>query len=298
MGKGDRTKKAKVVNEPPKRNSEHNVVSVKENKRKRQNESGSEKLTVEKQPKLNVHQNKSVKRKIDFDEATKGGKQVNNNATMVKVRSKGSANESHKNVKSVASGKVLNDRSRFRSVGVKSTDIEEELSSNRVQWTKEFMDKVKKSNEKHKNKVLQGSKINKVGSIVLQSTGDQEVITTGDGIVTEVVTEGPWDPLISEEELDYDDDLSVEDDEVQMGQDSVEFTDELECSQKTEKQKVTQQQPVPGTSKETEQASLEGLDKQTEEQMYNNPVIQKMMEKFFQEKFQSIQTKVVKMLER
>ena len=98
--------------------------------------------------------------------------------------------------------------------------IQEKLSNNvvnnsRVQWTREFMEKVRKSNEKALMKTVKGDS-KKVGAKIDKNPGreignkicgisQEEVQVEGDRIKYHV------DP-VDMEELDYEDDMSMEED--------------------------------------------------------------------------------------
>ena len=206
-----------------------------------------ENLTVAtKQSKVNNEVKGGAKRKIDFGKSTRN-EQVNNNATRAVV-TRGLANNSQR--------------------------IPNENSLSKVRWTQEFMDKVRKSNEKYqrqkqKDKRGQNSKINQTnvnGKVSLQEKGD--------GIDAEVLRNSTDDEDL--EILDYEDDLSI---------------DEEEESQTN----VEAQPPEPGCSKTVKEATAANtqtgvdLHHASEEQIFNNPVLQKMMEKFFVENFKSLQ---------
>ena len=158
---------------------------------------------------------KGAKRHIDFDvsqEVRKESyKQKNNNAAKVVVNSSN---------KLMNNGNVLDCRTRSK---VDQNEKSSSMPEGKVQWTKEFLEKVRKSNEKHnKLKELGNSKDKHVKNRVTEITDGkfndndsflQEVIQVevhaNDGVNTFV--ENPDN--LSEEELDYDDDLSMEDGE-------------------------------------------------------------------------------------
>ena len=137
---------------------------------------------------------KSVKHRIEFD---KSNEQDNNNASRAEVsgnayvyRTRG-MNNSH-NLSNKNAAKTRND-CMF-------------TSDSRVQWTREFMEKVRKSNEKHKQK----SGLKNVKNVNVPIS-----LQKGDGIQTGVKTDRVEQIQVEELDLlDYEDDLSIEDDEI------------------------------------------------------------------------------------
>ena len=144
----------------------------------------------------------------------------------------------------------------------------------RVQWTKEFMDKVRKSNEKA---ALAGQDKAKNPKLILQ---EEEAIVQTDGICMQI--ENEMDDI-----LDYEDDLSIDKEEI--AEETVETSEPGS--------------PRPGTSFEVQKQCKQNQDKnadintdfvlqlknQPEEKLMGNPVIQRMMQKFFREEFQNMQ---------
>ena len=125
-----------------------------------------------------------------------------------------------------------------------------------MQWTQEFLDKVRRSNEKHKLK--KQSKTNKDSNktVLLQ------VKPQGDGIDTAVDVCD-----ISDKELDYEDDLSID------GGDITEF-DQLDPQPEATTSGIqndvpAKQNPRPRSSDEF----LNQINKQTEEQLLNKSVM-------------------------
>ena len=83
------------------------------------------------------------------------------------------------------------------------------------------------------------------------------------------------DLLEEEEELDYDDDISVDEDNTSL----------------IEGQAVkvsTQEQQQPGSSQQAEESLVNQLNSQMEEQLAQNPIIQCMMQKIFNEQFKNL----------
>ena len=209
-----------------------------------------------------IQKGKTVKRKINFDAGSQSNEeQANNNATV----------NVNKTQQTVASGtKVGPAMTRSKNSKETNSNFKElkanETQSSRVQWTKEFMDKVRKSHkklaEKSANRGKQPLAKTKIVSVLLNDVQVQE----GDGIEIHVDQNG-----FDDKELDYDDNLLLEDDEPVLIQEM-----------RTEVAEATIQ---PGTSMQ-QTVNVENL---TEEQLQGNPVIQKMMEKFFKENFQKMQ---------
>ena len=159
--------------------------------------------------------------------------------------------------------------------------------SSRVQWTREFMDKVHRSNERHKqqNCKKQGKRMDKktlaLDANVLSFQVDEEnkeqsrnTQSKGDGITT-----APEN--FSEEELDYEDDLSIDD-----GFEVLTVDDDHELEQVD-----SDKQPSCSLQNEvvTEKGSNLDLSKLTEDQLMSNPILQRMMQKFFNDQFKNIQ---------
>ena len=199
----------------------------------------------------------SARRKIDFmseneeHEVSKVKENVNNNATA-----------------KVSQNIELRDRNRSTKTVNKTNGIR---SSDRVQWTKEFLDKIRKSNEKHERSVENKARKPKVVKTKTNQTDlsfqDQN---KGDGIEMTV----QCDDI---EELDYEDDLSVDED--------------VEVVHVETNWMIS---PRPGTSGENRKHqggdTIALLAEETSEaKLMNNPVIQRMMHKFFEEKFKDLQ---------
>ena len=216
---------------------------------------------------------KSAKRKIVFS----GGKdrndesQRNNNATNVKT-------------KEVSVGEA-----RSRPVRKVNRNDRSSLESGQVKWTKEFLDRIKKSNERHKAKLQKGTKTKSVNNTKVNKDFDslqvekKDTVTKGDGIEMSVCNE---DLDSNVELLNYEDDLSLE------GEDPM-----VEMCDPVGKDNAPEQQdgPQPCCSTQDQQTSAKPrlpeavMNFGTEEQLANNPVIQRMMKQFFTEQFKNIQ---------
>ena len=151
------------------------------------------------------------------------------------------------------------------------------------------MVKVKRSNEKARVKQRDSKLVSKVdarpgNNVNLSLQMETNPVQKGDGI--QVLPEGE-----DIEELDYEDDLSVDE---EMGEcvllENVTDAGEIDTM------------PRPGTSSGGQDTvgnikehniiqQLVNADEQNEEKLLNNPVIQKMMMKFFQENFKGVEGK-------
>ena len=142
---------------------------------------------------------KSVKRKIDFlnESVASKSQQINNNATVREI----------KETKDLKQKVMVNEPIITRS------RIQSNPKADHVQWTQEFLNKVRRSNEKHKLKKQVKTNKNSNKTVLLQAKPQ------GDGIDTSVEVCD-----ISDEESDYEDDLSID------GGDTTEF-DQLDHSQ-------------------------------------------------------------------
>ena len=186
MSKTNSKDKTENMKKNDKKVMEPKEVKTRKRMREASNDLPNSKITIMKEPKI-----RSVKQKIDFSEDTDKLTQINNNVTKkVPVNSKFSQ-----------IGKTES------KVKIWNLDKQDKVKSDRVQLTQEFLDKVRRSNERNQRK-LKMSKQNVAISL------QPEPQIKGDGIKTEV--EG-------EEEVDYEDDLSIDD--LEMG---VEPTDLLE----------------------------------------------------------------------
>ena len=155
------------------------------------------------------------------------------------------------------------------------------------------MEKVRRSNEKAK------ARTKNVEFCPLQENEKE----ANDGIDT-VIFGGD----ISDEELDYDDDLYIEDDAVKEGQETVQTGKDLSVSgqatsvHKSDRTQVNKNcfldesevdkdrnSDRPTTSGVENQDFDKLLRQQDEEKLLNNPVLQKMMKQFFNDQFKSIQ---------
>ena len=141
----------------------------------------------------------------------------------------------------------------------------------RVNWTKEFMEKVRKSNERAKLNAK--TKLNKRGielQVSEEVTADMSRLQQNDGICTQVEQELEDDHDI----LDYEDDLSMEGDD---------------CNLVEVEENSMHPEPTPGTSGQEQNKLVEQLAKQPEDELMQNPVIQRMMQTFFKEQFQNLE---------
>ena len=116
-----------------------------------------------------------------------------------------------------------------RKINRRSATAKEPVHNSKVQWTKEFLDKIRKSNDKCKKQENQVS--NKFSKVmvsenfpcVLQASANdvsqsetQQQQTKGDGIETTFNAE-------DFEELDYDDDLSIDEEIFPVPEDEEDF---------------------------------------------------------------------------
>ena len=220
----------------------------------------------------------SVKRKIDFSAEATGSELEHTNNSNVSV------------------GKELDldlNLSQDGKMNLRERTAKGSLADCWVQWTKEFMEKVKRSNEKARLKqkesvndkpgkgknqimVTQKKTSNQISNIL------QDGVVAGDGI--EVCPDNEDDIEI----LDYDDDLSIDggDDEPLPRQ------EQAAGKMSIEKTAPVIQAPMPGTSgvgKVTDMVSLlENVNELDEERLLNNPVMQCMMTKFFNNSFKDL----------
>ena len=159
----------------------------------------------------------------------------------------------------------------------------------KVQWTKEFMDKVKRSNDRYnKQRTKLGKDSSKGKTVQENDIMNVKILQKGDGVHTEV---DEVDSDIQDELLDYEDDLSIE----EVEEESLDTTDNAEVSHQEETS-------VPGTSMGrtvvgTEKQAISQLNEQNEEKLMQNPVIQRMMTKFFDERFKNLQATGLSLVE-
>ena len=185
--------------------------------------------------------------------------------------------------------KVVLGRSTGRSRSIQLQQNETKITDGKVKWTRDFMDEMKKS--KCAKQVKQ-TKPKDNGPVVsgevttcanqMNSLQGEDTCEIPDGI--EVLAENV-DETLSNEELDYEDDVSVHDEDL-WDDDAMEEVETV----------VEPVEPVPGTSKQTHAGTLKTMNEaskfitsQTEDQLYQNPIMQRMMEKFFTERFKNIQ---------
>ena len=176
---------------------------AKTRKRTKMNSQDVTEMSVEQMVENSKLSKKPVKRKIDFDKVQRNkilirqdNVQKNNNATNIE-------------------GNVRQTRNRSRSEDNKVMTTVEPVSS-KVCWTQEFLDKVKKSNAKHrKQQTVVKSGVNNSGNSLQELVPEQR----GDGIQTVV------DKPVEDEEdiLDYNDDLSIEDEEMNPDEELLEM---------------------------------------------------------------------------
>ena len=196
-------------------------------------------------------------------------------------------------------------RSRSKSDKVATESADEAVYSNlsKVQWTKEFMEKVRRSNEKAANAAkVKNNKQTIESDIVLQEC------VKGDSI------EASIDNPDGVELLDYEDDLSIDGEDGEV--DSFGNGQDLDVDDMERKSAESiEEDDIPSTSQGrlhtkdiddnmdlTERLKTQSHDqllenpviqqlmaKQlTEENLSKNPVMQNMMETFFENKFQSL----------
>ena len=132
------------------------------------------------------------------------------------------------------------------------------------------MDKVRKSNSKFLSKKKADANVNPM--IKLQESSDK-----GDGVHT-AVEGGVDDNLLAEELLNYDDDLSVEED---FDGDRLDLTEDEVEEQVTQNTSSADKGPGCASSQPTENVLME------------NPVLQRMMESFFHNKFKDMMKEAV-----
>ena len=283
MSKSSKSQKSKTANEPIKKRK---ISPERQMRRGNLDKSQVKDSPVVKQKKIQKRKSKdSVKWKIDFDIASE--EQVNLNEQIV-VQNNAQENNSSN----------LLDRLRTRNPQVlgKHKALKTKDSSmvnDRVQWTHEFMGKVRKSNEKHKSKANKetATKDNLGENLEVISNVDltlQAQVGDGDGIVTAVDTE-------ELEELDYEDDLSIEDEvieEEQIGspRPGTSGLENYRIPKQTNLAEQAEQLDQDSTRIQEQRSILDALTKETEDKLVNNPVMQRMMQKFFEERFKDVQT--------
>ena len=168
------------------------------------------------------------------------------------------------------------------------------------------MDKVRKSNERNareSNKIRNVAKQTvltfqedveegKLDEQVSQKQNQMKVKARGDGIVTEP------EHLIEEKELDYEDDLSIEGDLEVLSVDvstEIENNDNSDCERRLVQQQSTQDEQQPSCSFQDSNnvigntVNATQLSGMSEDQLMNNPVLQRMMQTFFNNQFKNIQ---------
>ena len=165
---------------------------------------------------------------------------------------------------------------------------------------------MRKSNERAKNSQIARGKMQFSKSdldkvvvnddvISLQGQSHTNARPVGDGICT-VVNDG--EVTNDEEELDYEDDLSMDQDGLEIISPDDKNLEFEEITNQASQTNHTSIEPRPGTSGETGRrnshnqtnanALMELLNKQPEEALMNNPILQRMMMKFFEEKFKDV----------
>ena len=206
----------------------------------------------------------SAKRKINFDE-----NQTTSQSNLVAKQVKQSAKPNNVSYKNDKNSDARNGRNSHRS------RAQSKKPQGVVKWTKEFLEKARKSNERqHRSKANEKD-------FTLQESGNQ-----GDGITIAVEEDGL--ELMADEELDYDDDLSIE------------AEDKIVENSGLPQNSGVEQQPQPGTS--SGENGVDGcgaitdvlrfpsqINPDAEEQLYNNPVMQRMMQRFFNNQFKTVQ---------
>ena len=234
----------------------------------------------------------TVKRKIDFSNEEREGNdkqvQLNNNATlMVNGSTKLQGNNGQLSNKMVTRVAKAANAKPLEKEGIKIKPIE----SYRVNWTKEFMEKVKRSNQKvldkkiQKQKQMRNNAENNTSMIKTSNILQESSKPRGDGVQTEVDlgTSTGQEDMDDIELLDYEDDLSIDEDLEPMEPYSLADNQETAGTAQDE-------DAVPGTSSSAGiDLAIQHLQEQSEEALMRNPVIQKMMNKFFEEKFKDLQ---------
>ena len=153
---------------------------------------------------------KTVKRKIDFNQNDEKVKNTRSNDSKA-VRSGDTENNNTNATKT-----VRNVRTRTRA----GFDNAKNETSSWVQWTQEFLDKVRKSNEKYKN--IAQKKLNQKNSKVdnnrlidaFQNTDESETRTEFGDCIQMMVDNADRDE--EDDLLDYEDDLSIEDGDIEV----------------------------------------------------------------------------------
>ena len=254
-------------------------------KRGRQNLPKDSPRMVNKQPKIQTDgaEKKSARRKIDFNE--------NQRKTVVeKVKTNNRVGKSLQlnNNSMTAPGQLrkMNLRNKPRS----NLDIEVNKSASlskdkqpegRVQWTKEFLQKIRHSNERHlaQKELARENAANSVKRGNDKFCDSFQELMIGDGIVMTV--EGN-----DFEELDYEDDLSVDEAGIEAVVVPVQTHD-------ANSQQVTVDEVRPGTSGYVPPSNTnldqkhidELLSEKNQDKIFNNPTMQRMMQRFFDERF-------------
>ena len=165
-----------------------------------------------------------------------------------------------------------------------SNENRQNEGSYHVQWTKEFMAKVRKSNEKAKakrdNKLIEGNE-----HVLKQPSQNKNMIksfqvedTRGNGVNTDVDSDGV-------ELLDYDDDLSFDDDEVE----EIQPRETADLPMSSDQHDYHNHDEGPSTSGGVRQPDADlvtQLAMHSEDKLLNNPVIQQLLEKQLSEEKQ------------
>ena len=247
------------------------------------------------------NQNRSVKRRIDFNEKDGNSKQKNNNA-MVRANE---ANDKQTKTKKKVTPQMITRATKAAMVNLnneKGLDCTKPThSSYRVQWTKEFLDKVKRSNQKFADK--QQSRNDKITAKIVKPISFQK----GDSVCTEVEigkaaveTDVVTDLNVIDSDLellDYEDDLSMDEEFEENGPPPPTITETSRpVSSKVRKGPQPCDNVVPGTSSGSTAAAttetelmIQKLNSQPKEVLMENPIIQRMMTKFFEDKFKDLQ---------
>ena len=215
------------------------------------------------QPKLTIQQQLQLKLPQKNDSVSvnpKGGKQCRTRSSRNIACSKNQENKTNTNV------------------------TNESRSLSKVQWTKEFMEKIRRSNERHKNEKKTNTDNTSSNSQFQRQPEDQihDQMLRGDGITAII-------DAVPDEELDYEDDLSIEEDvQVLVVEEEDDFEPDGDCPAETV------QHGQPSTSRQGAEMDKNAelnklLVSQPEEQLMDNLVLQRMMKKFFNEQFKNMQ---------
>ena len=231
---------------------------------------------------------KPVKRKIDFEKVKAKQEMVGHEEENIELSSQQNNNATVSNVQNFAQT-----RSRSRSKEENFAPCSE--TTGHVQWTQEFLDKVRKSNAKHKEivakkkqKLQKCQESNKSIALFQESANGEQTEHTsqrksGDGI--QMVVDKQIVVEDNEDLLDYNDDLSIDDEADFMVDNSMVEVDVSPAGgDKNSSEGETSQAKNSATKPLSD--LIEG---RSEEELMQNPVIQRMMQKFCWDEFKNLQ---------